>query len=110
MGDLRIIEHRLPLPASAALVAPSTFCADWQQEVRCPVCGFDYVHLQACVPLPGNGTNKAAPVAELTFLGECGHTFAVQFIAHKGQLFVRLEERIADRLPHATDDRRGRHE
>ena len=109
MGNLRIIEHRLPLPASAALVAPSTFCADWQQEVRCPVCGFDYVHPDGLRAFDDAG-NKEARWCELLLRGECGHTFAVQFIAHKGQMVLRLEERIADRLPHATDDRRGRHE
>ena len=107
MGDLRIIEHRLPLPASAALVAPSTFCADWQQEVRCPICGGDYVHPDGLRAFDDAG-GKAARWCELTFRGECGHAFAVQFVSHKGQTFLRLEERIADRVARPSDERSGR--
>ena len=91
---------------------------DWPNVVRCPECGFDYVHLVGVnvyqltvttVVGPNGGTNREhgdhtpfgnrGSTAELTCQCESGHRFVLRFSFHKGNLFAwRAAEGTAPEL------------
>lgn len=86
---------------------------DFGGVVLCPVCGFDYVHMNgveidqgaSIATVDGDGCRLTARAKErITQRGsqvtlwmncESGHTFAQVFRFHKGMTFVRVERDVA---------------
>lgn len=60
----------------------------WNDErdlLVCPVCGFDYVHIG---DLRHTQTTKGSYLI-ISFWGECGHSFDIEVLQHKGQTTLR---------------------
>lgn len=75
-------------PASIALVH-DTDEYSWGDNIICPVCGDHYVHI-------GDIHHEADPNGKtartfIAFRGECGHTWDLVLVAHKGNAFAHLD-------------------
>ncbi len=70
--------------------------------IHCPYCGYDYVHITKPLTFSGNDRYEAAhaflmgvrgDVHAILFEGECGHSWALAFGSHKGQIFYEIVRR-----------------
>jgi len=62
-------------------------------QMRCPLCGSEYVHLIDTQKVSGNDGYQAGwwgrgDLNILRFEGECGHEFELCFGSHKGNVYT----------------------
>ena len=89
-------------------VLPFQF-GDWTHErhIKCPVCGFDFVHLSGdMLYMPGGDAylNRIVrgDVIAITMHGECGHHFILTLGEHKGQIFIQTHRYEGREEPEAN--------
>lgn len=81
-------------PARIAIreTSPSALRNESGDSVVCPVCGYDYVHVQ--------GTRETAEDKEyrtiISFWGECGHKWDMVLLEYKGNTYAYLDNAVEE--------------
>ena len=72
---------------SPSLKPDDSWAGELQDLLTCPVCKFDYCHMDAITQTPtAKGSRLVIPV-----WAECGHAFDIVLLQHKGRSFVAVE-------------------
>jgi hypothetical protein len=61
-----------------------SYCAN---QLFCPVCGFNYIHIKELIKKPDLGRQGST---SLRMYCESGHNWDVDFIEHKGEIAVGI--------------------
>lgn len=80
---------RPSLSLKAGPEAATGFPGEWGEEMECPACGFNYVHLGNS-PEEGDWDGRGGAI-RVPFWGECGHAWDLRFGFHKGNMYAAIE-------------------
>lgn len=87
-----ISNHTEKAPLRNILRADTSW-GDLRDMIVCPVCGYDFIHVGEIKPLDAERDTGVV----INLWGECGHSFDLTLITHKGNTFTYVDNAIEER-------------